>query len=63
MSGRPLYHGLLVDVGGTLLETALPVPEVYAAIGAKYGKHRTCLASWSFLMSLVDLTSLLSFQV
>eukprot|EP00897_Mesotaenium_endlicherianum_P001000 jgi/Mesen1/10900/ME000095S10235 len=36
-SGRRAFDALLVDVGGTLLETAAPVPETYAAIGAKYG--------------------------
>ncbi|XP_024401029.1 uncharacterized protein [Physcomitrium patens] len=36
---KPLegYGALLLDVGGTLLETAQPVPEVYARIGAKHG--------------------------
>ncbi|GBG86460.1 hypothetical protein CBR_g41455 [Chara braunii] len=33
---RP-YSALLVDVGGTLLETAEPVEVAYARIGAKYG--------------------------
>lgn len=31
------YLAVLLDVGGTLLETAAPVPETYAEIGAKYG--------------------------
>ncbi|GBG61386.1 hypothetical protein CBR_g20417 [Chara braunii] len=31
------YSALLVDVGGTLLETAEPVEVAYARIGAKYG--------------------------
>jgi hypothetical protein len=34
--GKP-YGALLLDVGGTLLETSQPVPDVYAAFGAKYG--------------------------
>lgn len=36
-SGRAAYAAMLVDVGGTLLETAEPVPDTYASIGAKYG--------------------------
>ncbi|EFJ08953.1 hypothetical protein SELMODRAFT_90084, partial [Selaginella moellendorffii] len=31
------YRALLVDVGGTLLETSQPVPQVYASFGSKYG--------------------------
>jgi hypothetical protein len=37
LEGRPKYDALLLDVGGTLLETAKPVPEVYAEFGEKYG--------------------------
>ncbi|XP_024529737.1 haloacid dehalogenase-like hydrolase domain-containing protein 3 isoform X2 [Selaginella moellendorffii] len=33
----PAYRALLVDVGGTLLETSQPVPQVYASFGSKYG--------------------------
>jgi hypothetical protein len=36
-TGKP-YGALLLDVGGTLLETSQPVPDVYAAFGAKYGE-------------------------
>ncbi|CAK9227961.1 unnamed protein product [Sphagnum troendelagicum] len=38
--GKP-YGALLLDVGGTLLETSQPVPDVYAAFGAKYGVKTT----------------------
>lgn len=36
-SRAPAFAAVLVDVGGTLLETADPVHVTYAAIGAKYG--------------------------
>ncbi|CAM6116643.1 unnamed protein product [Calypogeia fissa] len=36
-SGGPKYEALLLDVGGTLLETSRPVPEIYASFGEKYG--------------------------
>ena len=32
------YRALLLDIGGTFLETSQPVPEVYARIGAKHGE-------------------------
>ncbi|KAL4197782.1 hypothetical protein AMTRI_Chr04g252850 [Amborella trichopoda] len=35
------YDALLLDAGGTLLQTAKPVEETYAAIGAKYGLDAT----------------------
>ncbi|KAL2652851.1 hypothetical protein R1flu_020979 [Riccia fluitans] len=35
--GKPAYDALLVDVGGTLLETAKPVADIYAEVGVKYG--------------------------
>ena len=31
------YKALLLDAGGTLLQTAKPVEETYAAYGLKYG--------------------------
>ncbi|KAJ7536705.1 hypothetical protein O6H91_12G078400 [Diphasiastrum complanatum] len=34
---RPNYGALLVDVGGTLLETTSPIAETYATFGVKYG--------------------------
>ncbi|CAI5467139.1 unnamed protein product [Closterium sp. Yama58-4] len=33
----PLYDAVLVDVGGTLLKTAEPVQDTYAAYAGKYG--------------------------
>ncbi len=32
------YGAVLLDIGGTLLETSQPVPEVYARIGVKHGE-------------------------
>ena len=31
------YDTLLLDAGGTLLQLAKPVEEIYATIGSKYG--------------------------
>lgn len=31
------YDALLLDAGGTLLQLAKPVEEIYATIGSKYG--------------------------
>lgn len=31
------YDGLLLDAGGTLLQLAKPVEDIYASIGHKYG--------------------------
>ncbi|XP_057810857.1 uncharacterized protein LOC131025217 isoform X2 [Salvia miltiorrhiza] len=35
------YGGLLLDAGGTLLQLAKPVEEIYFTIGAKYGVQST----------------------
>lgn len=34
---KKAYDGLLLDAGGTLLQLAKPVEEVYSSIGTKYG--------------------------
>lgn len=34
---KKMYDGLLLDAGGTLLQLAKPVENVYASIGRKYG--------------------------
>ncbi|KAL3684618.1 hypothetical protein R1sor_002640 [Riccia sorocarpa] len=34
---KPAYDALLVDIGGTLLETVKPVANIYAELGVKYG--------------------------
>jgi hypothetical protein len=36
--GEPRFKVLTVDIGGTFLKTAQPVPEAYASIGKKYGE-------------------------
>jgi hypothetical protein len=35
---EPRFKALTVDIGGTFLKTAQPVPEAYASIGKKYGE-------------------------
>ncbi|GJP57437.1 hypothetical protein CLOP_g37 [Closterium sp. NIES-67] len=37
VQSAPLYDAVLVDVGGTLLKTAEPVHDTYAAFAGKYG--------------------------
>ncbi|OAE27440.1 hypothetical protein AXG93_3911s1220 [Marchantia polymorpha subsp. ruderalis] len=39
--GKPSYEALLVDVGGTLLETSKPVASIYAELGLKYGLKKS----------------------
>ncbi|CAN6550548.1 unnamed protein product [Malus baccata var. baccata] len=38
---RKVYDALLLDAGGTLLQLAKPVEDVYASIGTKYGVTAT----------------------
>ncbi|CAI0402069.1 unnamed protein product [Linum tenue] len=40
-SGEKVYDALLLDAGGTLLQLAKPVEEIYASIGTKYGLTAT----------------------
>ncbi|KAG6553741.1 hypothetical protein Mapa_004656 [Marchantia paleacea] len=40
-TGKPSYEALLVDVGGTLLETSKPVANIYADLGVKYGLKKS----------------------
>ncbi|KAL4577061.1 hypothetical protein LXL04_013162 [Taraxacum kok-saghyz] len=40
-TAKRAYEGLLLDAGGTLLQLAKPVENVYASIGHKYGLNAT----------------------
>jgi hypothetical protein len=40
------YEALLLDAGGTLLQTVKPIEETYATIGSKYGKVKYSLGRW-----------------